>query len=65
VTGPEVTGSFTYHVTRNGKELPQCVGTAASCTDLPGKGAHLYRAYSVDSDGVASPLSAAAEADEP
>jgi hypothetical protein len=61
----EVHGPFTYHVERNGKDLPQCTGTAVSCTDRPGKGAHLYRAYSVDPDGVASPLSAAAEADEP
>jgi hypothetical protein len=62
---PQVPGPFTYHVQRNGKELPQCVGTAASCTDQPGKGAYLYRAYSVDPNGVVSPLSAAAEADEP
>jgi phospholipase C len=65
VAGPEVPGPFKYHVTRDGVELPQCVGTATSCMDRPGKGAHLYRAYSVDPNGVASPFSAAAEADEP
>lgn len=65
VTGPEVPWPFTYHVVRDGTELPHCVGTATSCTDQPGSGSHLYRAYSVDSNQVASPLSAAAEADEP
>jgi phospholipase C len=65
VAGPEVPGPFQYHVTRDGVELPQCIGTATSCVDIPGKGAHLYRAYSVDPNGVASPPSAAAEADEP
>ena len=65
VTGPHVPGPFTYHIQRDGAELPQCVGTATSCTDAPGSGAHFYRAYSVDSAGVASPVSAAAEADEP
>jgi len=65
VTGTEVPGPFTYHVQRNGVELPQCIGTATSCTDTPGTGTWLYRAYSVDSTNVASPLSAAAEADEP
>jgi phospholipase C len=56
---------LTYHVKRDGKDLPQCAGAATSCTDRPGKGAHLYRAYSVNAKGRASPLSAAAEADEP
>jgi phospholipase C len=65
VTGLNVPGPFTYHVQRDGTELAQCVGTATSCTDTPGSGVHLYRAYSVDSNKVASPLSAAAEADEP
>jgi phospholipase C len=65
VAGPQVPGPFTYHVQRDGAELPQCVTTATSCTDKPGSGAHLYRAYSVDQDGTTSPLSAAAEADEP
>jgi phospholipase C len=65
VTGRRVPGPFTYHVLRDGAELAQCVGTTASCTDTPGSGVHFYRAYSVDSQNVASPLSAAAEADEP
>jgi phospholipase C len=57
--------NFTYHVTRDGQELSQCAGTGRSCTDRPGKGAHLYRVYSLTESGVASPPSAAAEADEP
>jgi len=65
VTGTDVPGPFTYHVQRNGVELKQCIGSASSCTDTPGTGTWLYRAYSVDSSNVASPLSAAAEADEP
>jgi phospholipase C len=58
-------GRFTYHVKRDGTELPQCVGTATSCTDKPGSGVHLYRAYSVNAKGVSSPLSAAAEINKP
>jgi hypothetical protein len=65
VTGPDIPGPFTYHVQRDGVELPQCIGVATSCTDTPGSGAHLYRAYTIDQNGVESPLSAAAEADEP
>ena len=57
--------AFIYHVTRDGTELPGCTGTATTCTDTPGSGAHLYRVYSVDGSGTASPLSPAAEADEP
>ena len=56
---------FTYHILRDGKDLPQCTGTATHCTDKPGSGAHFYRAYSVSSKGVKSPRSAVAEADEP
>ncbi len=65
LTGPGIPGPFTYHVVRDGTELPQCVGTAASCVDTPGSGDHYYRVYSVDSANVTSPLSAAAEAIEP
>ena len=61
----EVPGPFTYHITRDGVALPKCIVTGTRCTDQPGSGSHLYRAYSVDQNGVASPLSAAAEADEP
>lgn len=59
----EVPGPFTYHVQRDGADVPSCVTTAASCTDQPGRGRHFYRIYSVDAQGTASPLSAAAEAD--
>jgi phospholipase C len=64
VTNPQVPGPFTYHIVRDSTDLPQCVGTDTQCTDMPGSGTHLYRAYSVDGNGVSSPLSAAAEADE-
>jgi phospholipase C len=64
VTGASQLG-ITYHVQRDGTELAQCVGQATQCTDEPGPGAHLYRAYTVDSTGTISPLSPAAEADEP
>ena len=60
-----IPGPFTYHVTRDGAEDTKCVGSATICYDRPGSGAHLYRAYSVDTNGVVSPLSAAAEADLP
>jgi hypothetical protein len=63
VTGPQVPGPLTYHVQRDGTDLPQCVGTATTCTDQPGTGNHFYRLYSVNGNNVASPLSA--EADEP
>jgi phospholipase C len=62
---PVVPSHVTYHVQRDGVELPQCVGTATSCTDRPGSGAHFYRAYTVSPAGIPSPRSAAAEADEP
>jgi hypothetical protein len=65
VAAGQVPGPFTYHITRDGTDLPQCVSTAASCTDTPGTGHHLYRAYSVDANNVTSPTSAASEADEP
>jgi phospholipase C len=65
VAAVRVPGPFVYHVKRGDVELRQCTGTATSCTDRPGPGAHLYRAYSVDSKGVHSPLSAAAAAGEP
>jgi phospholipase C len=55
-------GPFTYHVQRDGTELPGCVGSATSCTDTPGSGTHVYRAYTISAGGVQSPLSAAAEA---
>lgn len=63
IQGPNMPGTFTYHVQRDGTELPQCAGTTNSCVDMPPIGNHLYRAYSVDQYNVTSPLSAAAEAD--
>ena len=60
-----VPGPFTYHVQRDGADLPQCVIAGTSSTDVPGSGDHFYRIYSVDAQGTASPLSAAAEANEP
>jgi hypothetical protein len=63
ITGPDISNVYTFHVLRDGVALPGCVTTSASCTDLPGHGRHLYTAYSVDPAGVASPVSAAAEAD--
>jgi phospholipase C len=64
-TGTEPS-NFTYYVERDGLNQPVCTSTKTSCTDNPPKsGAHFYRVYSVDSSGVASPRSAAAEADTP
>ncbi len=60
-----VPGPFTYHIRRDSTELAQCVTSGTVCTDTPGTGVHLYRIYSVSSGGVASPLSAAVEADVP
>jgi phospholipase C len=65
VTGATGVPPYTYHVTRDGTDLPACVTTATSCNDTPGPGNHLYRTYTVDSAGTASPQSAASEADEP
>jgi phospholipase C len=56
---PPATGPFTYHVTRDNHHLAQCVTMALACTDTPGPGRHLYRAFSVDAAGAVSPLSAA------
>jgi phospholipase C len=63
ITGADVTAAYTFHVQRDGVELPGCVTTQASCSDIPGQGQHLYRAYSVAPSGLTSPISAAAEAD--
>ncbi len=65
VTGAQVPGPFVYHVERDGAGLPQCSGGATTCSDTPGSGAHFYRVYSIGSQGDASPLSAAAEVQEP
>jgi phospholipase C len=65
VDGGNVTQPFTYHILRDGVDLPQCLGSATTCTDTPGTGAHYYRAFSVDANGGSSPPSAASEANEP
>jgi phospholipase C len=65
VADAEIPGPFTYHVKRDGKEVAACTTTTTSCVDTPGSGNHLYRVYSVDPSGTASPVSAAAEADVP
>jgi hypothetical protein len=65
VTGPQVPGPLTCHVTRDGTELPQCAHAQTSCIDRPGSGQQNYRVYSVNQAGVASPQSAAAPANEP
>jgi hypothetical protein len=65
VTGPQVPGPFEYHVLRDGVALPGCISTHTACADIPPAGAHFYTAYTVDRSGVASPLSAATEADMP
>ena len=57
--------TFVYHVQRDGAELAACTGTGTSCLDMPGSGDHFYKVYSVDPGGVVSPLSPAAEANEP
>ncbi len=65
VAAGAVPGPFTYHVQRDGADIAQCVTGATSCTDTPASGAHLYRIYSADAQGTASPLSAAARATVP
>jgi phospholipase C len=66
VSGPRVPGPFTYQVLRDGVAIPACLTTDTSCVDeAPGGGVHYYTAYSIDTENVASPQSAAAEADVP
>ncbi len=65
IRGNDLAAPFTFHVLRDGVEITQCAGTATTCTDKPGSGTHLYQVYSVDKNGVVSPPSGAAEADEP
>jgi phospholipase C len=65
VGNPASPAQVTYHIQRDGIGLSQCSGSATTCADTPGSGAHLYRAFAVDSSGSTSPLSAAAEADIP
>jgi phospholipase C len=65
VTGAEVPGPFTYNVLRDGATKPVCTTTATKCTDKAPAGTHYYTVYSVSGSGVASPASAASEADVP
>jgi hypothetical protein len=69
VSGTYIPGPFTYHVLRDGEPSPSrnCATTPnTACTDknVPA-GTHYYTIYSVDSNNVSSPVSAAAEADVP
>ena len=68
VSGTYIPGPFTYHVLRDGVAPSSGCVTAAkpSCADkkVP-SGTHYYTVYSVDSSNIASPISAAAEADVP
>jgi len=61
-----VPGPFTYQALRDGVAVAGCLTTAVTCTDsaVPA-GQHFYRVYSIDQTNVASPASAAAEADVP
>jgi phospholipase C len=62
----EVPGPFTYNLVRDGNATPICTTTKTSCVDsTAASGAHFYTVYSVDASKVASPPSAAAEADIP
>jgi phospholipase C len=66
VAGTNVPGPFTYHVTRDHEPLTKCDVTKTECTDHPkDAGVHMYRVYSIDQNGVSSPVSAGAEADTP
>jgi hypothetical protein len=66
VTGPEVTGTYTYKVLRDFNKTPICTVTKDTCTDTTeGSGTHYYTVYAVNPLGTASPPSAAAEADTP
>ncbi len=62
----EVPGPFHYAVLRDDGPTAVCTTTGTYCNDSNAStGAHFYTVYSVDSANVASPPSAAAEADLP
>ncbi len=64
LAGGPVPGPFTYTVLRDGK--PICTTTGTLCIDkTASSGPHFYTVYSVDGSNVASPTSAATEADVP
>jgi len=66
VVSAMVPGPFTYQVLRDGVAIARCLTGGVNCSDrgVP-SGQHFYRVYSIDSTNVASPPSAAAEADVP
>ena len=59
-------GPYSYQVLRDGTAVSTCATRAASCTDndVPA-GTHYYTVYSIDPNQVASPASAASQADVP
>lgn len=66
VVSSMVPGPFKYQVLRDGVAVPSCHTRKLSCLDTNvSAGSHYYRVYSIDSHNVASPPSAAAEADVP
>jgi phospholipase C len=65
LTAAQGTPPFTFHVVRDIPQVVVCVTTTTTCTDTPSAGNHVYRAWAVDGNQVASPLSAGSEADEP
>jgi hypothetical protein len=66
VVSAMVPGPFTYQALRDGVAIAGCLTGTVACTDSAvTSGQHFYRVYSIDSTNVASPASAAAEADVP
>jgi phospholipase C len=62
----DIKGPFTYQLLRDGAPVGGCDPASTRCTDsdVPA-GTHYYTVYSIDRSNVASPASAAAEADVP
>ncbi len=66
VAGGQVPGPFTYRVLRDGTQVGACITSNTHCVDNKvASGRHYYKAFSVDENNVASPTSAASEADVP
>jgi phospholipase C len=66
VAGTYVPGPFSYQVSRDGSALASCRTKATRCVDKGApQGSHFYTVHSIDQDNVASPESAASEADVP
>ena len=59
-------GPYSYQALRDGTPISSCATRSTSCTDsdVPA-GTHYYTVYSIDPNNVASPASAAAQADVP